>query len=127
MFISLVYIYYIYNVDKLGNVIYFNRALFDYDPMKDSGLPGKGLSFKQGDILHVTNASDDEWWQARKLVGDLVDQGLCIIPSKKRSVEFDILCTCLVHFSVHFVFIFLSNHRSDIVVVSSLCISSSLV
>jgi Variant SH3 domain len=62
--------------------------LFDYDPTKDSGLPGRGLSFRHGDILHVTNASDDEWWQARKLMGsDIVDQGLGIIPSKKRYVR----------------------------------------
>lgn len=61
------------------------RALFDYDPVRDSGLPGKGLSFRYGDILHVTNASDDEWWQAKKLLGDGgVDQGLGIIPSKSR-------------------------------------------
>ena len=60
------------------------RSLFDYDPSKDSGLPGHGLSFKHGDILDVTNASDDEWWQARKLVGDMVDQNLGIVPSKKR-------------------------------------------
>lgn len=64
----------------------FVRALFEYDPVRDSGLPGKGLSFKYGDILHVTNASDDEWWQAKKLLGDGggVDQGLGIIPSKGR-------------------------------------------
>ena len=41
------------------------RALFDYDPSKDSGLPSRGLAFKYGDILHVTNASDDEWWQGK--------------------------------------------------------------
>jgi len=61
-----------------------DRTLFEYDPARDSGLPGRGLSFKHGDILHVTNASDDEWWQARKLVGSGTDQGLGIIPSKKR-------------------------------------------
>jgi len=60
------------------------RALFDYDPSKDSGLPGRGLSFHFGDILHVTNASDDEWWQARKLVPESSDDGLGIIPSRKR-------------------------------------------
>ena len=32
----------------------------------------------------MTNASDDEWWQAKKLIGDAVDQGLGIIPGKKR-------------------------------------------
>ena len=42
------------------------RALFEYDPHKDDGLPSRGLGFNYGDILHVTNASDDEWWQ----VGD---------------------------------------------------------
>ena len=62
----------------------FSRALFDYDPTKDSGLPGRGLTFKYGDILHVTNASDDEWWQARKLIPEVEDEGLCIIPSKIR-------------------------------------------
>ena len=41
------------------------RALFDYDPHKDDGLPSRGLGFNYGDILHVTNASDDEWWQVR--------------------------------------------------------------
>jgi hypothetical protein len=44
------------------------RALFDYDPSKDSGLPSKGLPFKYGDILHVVNASDEEWWQASAAV-----------------------------------------------------------
>lgn len=60
------------------------RTLFEYDPLKDSGIPGKGLSFKYGDIMYVMNASDDDWWQAQKLVGDVVDQGVGIIPSKAR-------------------------------------------
>lgn len=37
------------------------RTLFDYDPSKDDGLPSRGLAFSFGDILHVINASDDEW------------------------------------------------------------------
>lgn len=60
------------------------RALFEYDPSKDSGLPGKGLNFHYGDILHVTNASDDEWWQARRVAIDGSEEDLGIIPSKKR-------------------------------------------
>lgn len=60
------------------------RALFDYDPVKDSGLPSKGLPFKYGDILHVINASDDEWWQARKILADGEEEGMGIIPSKRR-------------------------------------------
>ena len=50
-------------------------------------MPSRGLPFHYSDILHVTNASDDEWWQARKLApeGD-DDAGLGIIPSKGRYV-----------------------------------------
>lgn len=61
------------------------KALFEYDPSRDSGLPSKGLAFKYGDILHVTNASDDEWWQARRIVPEPEDYDpLGIIPSKRR-------------------------------------------
>lgn len=64
----------------------YARALFDYlDPSKDSGLPSKGLPFRFGDILHITNASDDEWWQARKVLSNGQDDIVHgIIPSKKR-------------------------------------------
>ena len=44
------------------------RSLFDYDPTKDEGIPSRGLHFKFGDVLHLTNASDEEWWQARKVL-----------------------------------------------------------
>jgi len=60
------------------------RTLFDYDKTRDSGLPSQGLSFKFGDILHVTNASDDEWWQAIRLNADGIEEELGVIPSKKR-------------------------------------------
>lgn len=60
------------------------RALFDYDPNKDDGLPSRGLPFRYGDILHVTNASDDEWWQARKVLPTGEEEGMGIIPSKRR-------------------------------------------
>lgn len=62
----------------------FVRALFDYDPTKDSGLPSRGLPFGFGDILHVINASDDEWWQAKKILPDGEEEGMGIIPSKRR-------------------------------------------
>ena len=66
---------------------FYVRSLFDYDPSRDSGLPSRGLAFKFGDILHVINASDDEWWQARRI--NLEDgsedySSLGIIPSKRR-------------------------------------------
>ncbi|XP_066993776.2 disks large 1 tumor suppressor protein isoform X1 [Anabrus simplex] len=60
------------------------RALFDYDPNKDDGLPSRGLPFRYGDILHVTNASDDEWWQARRVLPTGEEEGMGIVPSKRR-------------------------------------------
>ncbi|KAF6118315.1 discs large MAGUK scaffold protein 1 [Phyllostomus discolor] len=60
------------------------RALFDYDKTKDSGLPSQGLNFKFGDILHVINASDDEWWQARQVTQDGESDEVGVIPSKRR-------------------------------------------
>ncbi|XP_072035225.1 disks large homolog 1-like isoform X3 [Amphiura filiformis] len=60
------------------------RALFDYDKAKDSGLPSQGLSFMYGDILHVTNASDDEWWQAKHILPGGQEGELGVIPSKRR-------------------------------------------
>ncbi|XP_071990103.1 disks large homolog 2 isoform X2 [Engystomops pustulosus] len=60
------------------------RAMFDYDKSKDSGLPSQGLSFRYGDILHVINASDDEWWQARRVLLDGDSEEMGVIPSKRR-------------------------------------------
>ena len=60
------------------------RTLFEYDKTRDSGLPSQGLSFKFGDILHVTNASDDEWWQAVRLSPEGQEEELGVIPSKRR-------------------------------------------
>ncbi|XP_039109262.1 disks large homolog 3 isoform X2 [Hyaena hyaena] len=60
------------------------RALFDYDRTRDSCLPSQGLSFSYGDILHVINASDDEWWQARLVTPHGESEQIGVIPSKKR-------------------------------------------
>jgi len=62
----------------------FVRALFDYDPGRDEDVPSRGLTFSFGDILYVTNASDEEWWQAKRFdhAGNEVSVG--IIPSKAR-------------------------------------------
>ena len=46
----------------------FVRALFDYDPARDDDVPARGLAFAFGDILYVTNASDEDWWQAKRFV-----------------------------------------------------------
>jgi len=60
------------------------RALFDYEADRDDGLPSKGLSFKYGDVLHVINASDDQWWQARRVEGDHESEEYGVVPSKMR-------------------------------------------
>ena len=60
------------------------RALFDYDASKDTDRPSEGISFKHGDILHVLNGSDEQWWLA-SLVGPLADDGpQGLIPSRQR-------------------------------------------
>ncbi|XP_064466218.1 protein PALS2-like isoform X1 [Ornithodoros turicata] len=47
----------------------FLKALYSYDPAKDTLLPCKeiGLEFKQGDILQVLNQDDPNWWQAKRV------------------------------------------------------------
>ena len=61
-----------------------SRALFDYDASKDDDRPSQGLSFNHGDILHLLNTGDDEWWQAA-LVGNHADDGpQGLVPSKSR-------------------------------------------
>ena len=55
------------------------------DDDQDDGLPSRGLAFSYGDILHVVNASDDEWWQARKVLPNGEEGSLLgVVPSKLR-------------------------------------------
>ncbi|KAJ7369680.1 MAGUK p55 sub member 7 [Desmophyllum pertusum] len=44
------------------------RACFDYNPLQDPLIPCKevGVAFSTGDVLHVVNMDDANWWQARK-------------------------------------------------------------
>ena len=44
------------------------RALFSFDLTMDDSIPCQeaGLSFQQGDILHIVNQDDAIWWQAYK-------------------------------------------------------------
>lgn len=48
-----------------SNVVYL-KALFDYDPNDDVYIPCRelGICFTKGDILHVVDQSDPNWWQA---------------------------------------------------------------
>lgn len=42
------------------------KALFDYDPDDDVYIPCRelGICFTKGDVLHVIDQSDSNWWQA---------------------------------------------------------------
>lgn len=61
-----------------------SRALFDYDKTKDCGFLSQALSFRFGDVLHVIDASDEEWWQARRVHSDSETDDIGFIPSKRR-------------------------------------------
>lgn len=61
-----------------------SRALFDYDKTKDCGFLSQALSFHFGDVLHVIDASDEEWWQARRVHSDSETDDIGFIPSKRR-------------------------------------------
>lgn len=60
------------------------RALFDYDKQWDCGVLSQALDFNFGEVLHVIDSADDEWWQARRVnqQGELEELGY--IPSKHR-------------------------------------------
>ncbi|XP_026149141.1 MAGUK p55 subfamily member 6a [Mastacembelus armatus] len=47
------------------------KPQFNYNPVTDNLIPCKeaGLAFSKGDILHVVNKEDPNWWQACKVVG----------------------------------------------------------
>ena len=61
-----------------------SRALFDYDKTKDCGFLSQALSFRFGDVLHVIDASDEEWWQARRVHSDSETDDIGFSPSKGR-------------------------------------------
>uniref|UniRef100_A0AC35TX18 PDZ domain-containing protein n=1 Tax=Rhabditophanes sp. KR3021 TaxID=114890 RepID=A0AC35TX18_9BILA len=63
---------------------FYVKALFDHDAKEPGPNSMRNLAFKHGDILHVKNSSDDEYWSASLVgpSGEEYDEGL--IPSKKR-------------------------------------------
>ncbi|KAK7879478.1 hypothetical protein WMY93_033818 [Mugilogobius chulae] len=63
---------------------FYIRALFDYDKQWDCGVLSQALDFNFGEVLHVVDSTDDEWWQARRLTqqGELEELGY--VPSKHR-------------------------------------------
>lgn len=67
------------------------KALFDYNPDQDEyhPCPEAGLSFRKGDILHIVNLEDPNWWQAKPELEQPVEACFAsyyragIIPSKQ--------------------------------------------
>ncbi len=68
-----------YHVEAIGNVLKVNclkvresrvrlRALFDYNPRKDTNIPCQdaGLSFSKGDILHIVSQEDPFWYEQQR-------------------------------------------------------------
>ena len=60
------------------------RAHFNYDPEDDLYIPCRelGLSFCKGDVLHVINQDDANWWQAYREGEEVENQLAGLIPSK---------------------------------------------
>uniref|UniRef100_A0A6B0VGU3 Putative calcium/calmodulin-dependent serine protein kinase/membrane-associated guanylate kinase n=3 Tax=Ixodes ricinus TaxID=34613 RepID=A0A6B0VGU3_IXORI len=59
------------------------KAHFDYEPEEDPYIPCRelGIPFQKGDVLHVINRDDPNWWQAYRQGEE--DQTLAgLIPSK---------------------------------------------
>ncbi|XP_030584109.1 discs large homolog 1-like protein isoform X1 [Archocentrus centrarchus] len=63
------------------------RALFDYDgSASDLSAPNQTLPFRFGDILHVSSASEEEWWPARHLSPPPPNcPEVGVIPSRRRA------------------------------------------
>uniref|UniRef100_A0A4W6C7L8 Disks large homolog 1 n=1 Tax=Lates calcarifer TaxID=8187 RepID=A0A4W6C7L8_LATCA len=63
------------------------RALFDYDgSASDLSAPNQALPFHFGDILHVSSASEEEWWPARHLSPPPPNcPEVGVIPSRRRA------------------------------------------
>uniref|UniRef100_A0A8C6KW33 Discs large MAGUK scaffold protein 4 n=1 Tax=Nothobranchius furzeri TaxID=105023 RepID=A0A8C6KW33_NOTFU len=64
---------------------FYIRALFDYDKTADCGFLSQALGFRFGDVLHVLDCGDEEWWQARKVSPQNEAEEVGFIPSKHRS------------------------------------------
>uniref|UniRef100_A0A8C6KUT8 Discs large MAGUK scaffold protein 4 n=1 Tax=Nothobranchius furzeri TaxID=105023 RepID=A0A8C6KUT8_NOTFU len=71
---------------------FYIRALFDYDKTADCGFLSQALGFRFGDVLHVLDCGDEEWWQARKVSPQNEAEEVGFIPSKHRS---DLVCVCV--------------------------------
>uniref|UniRef100_A0A8C8M8M0 Discs, large homolog 4a (Drosophila) n=1 Tax=Oncorhynchus tshawytscha TaxID=74940 RepID=A0A8C8M8M0_ONCTS len=64
---------------------FYIRALFDYDKTADCGFLSQAVGFRFGDVLHVLDCGDEEWWQARRVSPQTDVEEVGFIPSKRRS------------------------------------------
>lgn len=51
---------------------------------RETGVPHRSLQFRYGDILHVLNYTDDDWWTARRVSENGAEGEDGVVPSKKR-------------------------------------------
>ncbi|KAL0192057.1 hypothetical protein M9458_010353, partial [Cirrhinus mrigala] len=58
-------------------------ALFDYDKTADCGFLSQAVGFKFGDVLHVLDCGDEEWWQACRVSPQGDEEEVGFIPSKR--------------------------------------------
>ncbi|XP_056375797.1 protein PALS2 isoform X3 [Hyla sarda] len=51
---------------RAGEPLVYVKCHFDYNPFNDNLIPCKeaGLKFSKGEILHIVNREDPNWWQA---------------------------------------------------------------
>nr|XP_046173870.1 disks large homolog 4 isoform X1 [Oncorhynchus gorbuscha] len=63
---------------------FYIRALFDYDKTADCGFLSQAVGFRFGDVLHVLDCGDEEWWQARRVSPLTEAEEVGFIPSKRR-------------------------------------------
>nr|XP_029510778.1 disks large homolog 4-like [Oncorhynchus nerka] len=64
---------------------FYIRALFDYDKTADCGFLSQAVGFRFGDVLHVLDCGDEEWWQARRVSPPTEAEEVGFIPSKRRA------------------------------------------
>uniref|UniRef100_A0A3P8WW73 Discs, large homolog 4a (Drosophila) n=1 Tax=Cynoglossus semilaevis TaxID=244447 RepID=A0A3P8WW73_CYNSE len=60
------------------------RGFYIRSDPRHSGFSGQALGFKFGDVLHVLDCGDEEWWQARKVSPQNEAEEVGFIPSKHR-------------------------------------------
>ncbi|XP_056314789.1 disks large homolog 4 isoform X4 [Danio aesculapii] len=63
---------------------FYIRALFDYDKTADCGFLSQAVGFRFGDVLHVLDCADEEWWQACRVSPQGDEEEVGFIPSKRR-------------------------------------------